>query len=70
VLTCRDSGGVAELVRDGENGFVTEPTSEALAVAMRAVMDDRNLTIRLGEAGAADAARMTWPDAVSKLLVT
>jgi glycosyltransferase involved in cell wall biosynthesis len=70
VLTCRDSGGVAELVRDGENGFVTEPTSEALAVAMRAVMDDRNFTIRLGEAGASDAARMTWPDAVSKLLLT
>ncbi len=42
VVTCRDSGGVAELVRDGENGFVTEPTPEALALAMRAVMDDRN----------------------------
>jgi glycosyltransferase involved in cell wall biosynthesis len=70
VLTCRDSGGVAELVRDGENGFVTEPTSEALAVAMRAVMDDRNFTIRLGETGAADVSRMTWPDAVSKLLLT
>ena len=70
VVTCRDSGGVAELVRDGENGFVTEPTSEALAVAMRAVMDDRNVAIRLGETGAADVARMTWPDAVSKLLLT
>ena len=69
VITCRDSGGPAELVRDGVNGFVTDPTPEALARAMRLVMDDRNLAIRLGEAGAADAARMTWPEAVKKLIL-
>ena len=34
VLTCHDSGGPSELVRDGENGFVTAPTPEALATAM------------------------------------
>jgi glycosyltransferase involved in cell wall biosynthesis len=69
VLTCRDSGGPAELVRDGENGFVTEPTPESLARAMRAVMDDRTLAVRLGEVGATDASLMTWPDAVSRLLL-
>jgi len=68
VLTCRDSGGPAELVRDGQNGFVTEPTAESLARQMRAVMSDRSLAIRLGEAGAVDAAKMTWPDAVARLL--
>ena len=69
VVTCRDSGGPAELVRDGENGFVTEPTPEALARALRAVIDDRALAIRFGEAGAADLGRMTWPAAVSQLLL-
>ncbi|HUE88019.1 MAG TPA: glycosyltransferase [Vicinamibacterales bacterium] len=69
VLTCRDSGGPAELVRDGVNGLVTNPTPESLARALRAVTDDRRLAIRMGEAGAAAAARMTWPDAVSKLLI-
>jgi glycosyltransferase involved in cell wall biosynthesis len=68
VITCRDSGGPAELVHDGVNGFVTEPTPEALARAMRSLVDDRHVAIRLGEAGAVDASRMTWPDAVSKLL--
>ena len=38
VITCSDSGGPAELVRDGESGFVTEPTPEALAAAMRALV--------------------------------
>ncbi len=51
VLTCTDSGGPAELVRDGENGYVTAPTPEALALAMRRLMDDRNAAIRMGEAG-------------------
>ncbi len=69
VLTCRDSGGPAELVRDGVNGFVTDPTSESLARALRTVTDDRALAIRMGEAGRADVARMTWPDAVNKLLL-
>jgi glycosyltransferase involved in cell wall biosynthesis len=69
VLTCRDSGGPAELVRDGENGYVTDAAPEAVARAMRAVMTDRSLALRLGEAGAADAAKMTWPDAVQKLLL-
>lgn len=69
VLTVRDSGGPSELVRDGANGYITDPTPEALSVAMRRVMDDRTLAIRLGEAGAADAARMTWPEAVQKLML-
>ena len=69
VLTCHDSGGPAELVRDGVSGFVTDPTPEALAQAMRAVMTDRNVAIRLGEAGAKQAAAMTWDDAVQKLLI-
>jgi glycosyltransferase involved in cell wall biosynthesis len=69
VITCCDSGGPAELVRDGESGFVTDPTPEALARAMRAVMDDRTLAIRLGETGTRDVARLTWPASVEKLLL-
>jgi glycosyltransferase involved in cell wall biosynthesis len=68
VITCRDSGGPAELVRDGESGFVTDPTPEAIAVAMRALIDDRNLAARMGEAGARVANAMTWSAAVLQLL--
>ena len=68
VITCSDSGGPAELVRNGENGFVTAPTPEALALAMRALIDDRNLAARLGEGGARLAKAMTWSAAVHELL--
>ena len=68
VITCRDSGGPSELVRDGESGFVTAPTPEAMAYAMRALMDDRNLAARQGEAGARVANAMTWSGAITELL--
>src|SRR6185312_8001146 len=40
VITCRDSGGPAELVVDGVNGVIGEPTPQGLASALRRVMDD------------------------------
>lgn len=68
VITCTDSGGPSELVRDGETGFVTDPTPEGLAEAMRKLTDDRTLAQRMGEAGHAVAAQMTWPKAIEQLL--
>ena len=68
VITCADSGGPAELVRDGVNGYVTAPTPESLASAMRRVMDDRNLVQGLGEEGHRLASQMTWSKAIQELL--
>jgi glycosyltransferase involved in cell wall biosynthesis len=69
VVTCRDSGGPAELVRDGESGLVCEPTPAALAVALARLMDDRALAERLGKGAAAQVAGMKWPDAVKRLVI-
>lgn len=68
VVTVTDSGGPAELVKDGVSGYVTEPIPEALAVGLRDVMADRTRAIRMGEAGHATAAAMTWASAVEILL--
>ena len=69
VITCHDSGGPAELVHDGENGLVTPPAPEALAHAMRRVIEDRNQAMRMGEDGARKARAMTWPAAIQQLLL-
>ena len=69
VITCHDSGGPAELVRDGETGWVTAPAPEALAHAMRKVMEDRNQAMRMGEEGARHARAMTWSAAIRRLLL-
>jgi len=69
VITCVDSGGPVELVRDGETGLVSDPTPEALAGAMARMMDDAAFAERLGGAAAARAAMLTWPAAVKRLVI-
>ena len=67
VITCRDSGGPAELVEDGLNGFVVEPTASALATAIQRVLEDRPLAERMGGEARRAGARLNWPDVVRAL---
>jgi glycosyltransferase involved in cell wall biosynthesis len=69
VVTCTDSGGPTELVRDGETGLVTDSTPEALAAALGRLSSDRSLAERLGANAAAVSSTMTWSAAVSRLLI-
>jgi glycosyltransferase involved in cell wall biosynthesis len=69
VITCSDSGGPTELVRDNETGIVCEPTPAALAAALARVSEDAALAERLGTAAARQVAAMTWPDAVKRLVI-
>jgi glycosyltransferase involved in cell wall biosynthesis len=68
VITCHDSGGPAEIVADGVSGFVVEPTPQGLAQAFRRVIDDRDLAVRMGKAGAEFTSRLTWPATLARLL--
>jgi glycosyltransferase involved in cell wall biosynthesis len=68
VVTCRDSGGPAEIVDDGATGVVCDPTASAVAVALGRLADDRALAERLGAAALVRAAAFTWSDAVKRLL--
>ena len=69
VVTCRDSGGPAELVEDGRTGVTCEPAPSAVAAALARLSDDRALAEALGAAGQARASTITWRDAVSRLLL-
>jgi glycosyltransferase involved in cell wall biosynthesis len=69
VVTCRDSGGPAELVRDGESGLVCDPTPPSLASALAALAADQGLAERLGAGAAAAAADLTWPKTLARLLL-
>jgi glycosyltransferase involved in cell wall biosynthesis len=67
VVTCRDSGGPAELVEDGVSGFVADPTPHSLAAALRRVMDDGPLAERMGAAAFAAGSKLNWEDTVRQL---
>lgn len=70
VITCADSGGALEFVRDGDTGLVVPPVAEAVADAMAALVGD---PARAGALGAAGRERLramdiTWERAVACLL--
>jgi glycosyltransferase involved in cell wall biosynthesis len=68
VLTAHDSGGPAELVRDGVSGFVTEPTAEAMAARLDLLARDRGQAERMGRSALAASAEHTWARAVEALV--
>ena len=68
VVTCSDSGGPAELVTHDVNGKICAPRPDALALALRALMDDAAAAERMGQAALDTVSQMTWPLAVSRLL--
>jgi glycosyltransferase involved in cell wall biosynthesis len=69
VVTVSDSGGPAELVVDGANGFVTAPDATALGYALAALGADRPLAERLGHHALASARALQWSD-VARALVS
>ncbi|MEW6479078.1 MAG: glycosyltransferase [Pseudomonadota bacterium] len=70
VLTTTDSGGVLELVQDGINGYVTEPSALALAEAMDKLYTDRQTTMKMGENAHArlDELNISWSHVLQRLL--
>jgi glycosyltransferase involved in cell wall biosynthesis len=69
VVTCTDSGGPLDLVRDGVEGFVCAPTPEALATAIGRLAADEALACRMGDAGWLATRSLTWPRVVEQLVM-
>jgi glycosyltransferase involved in cell wall biosynthesis len=70
LITCADSGGPLEFVRDSMTGLVAEPEPEALALGMDQLWTNREQAKSWGEQGRAVYERMgiTWPNVVRRLL--
>jgi glycosyltransferase involved in cell wall biosynthesis len=67
VITANDSGGTLEFVVDGVNGYVCEPTPDALAAALNRLAKDAALAAELGARGHSVAANITWDTVVNRL---
>jgi glycosyltransferase involved in cell wall biosynthesis len=68
-VTCTDSGGPLELVRDGVEGLVTAPTPAGLAAALGRVAANEPLASRMGEAAWTAAGALSWPRVVERLVM-
>ncbi len=54
------SGGVIDLMQDGVNGLLVEPTSEALEIGLREMLSQPAKTKSMGERAAQSIQRHTW----------
>ena len=68
VITCTDSGGPTEFVRDGVNGWTCEPDPVAVAAAITSADADRSRTAQMGDAGYDLARTITWDGVIEKLV--
>jgi glycosyltransferase involved in cell wall biosynthesis len=70
LITTTDSGGLLELVKDGETGLVASPDVPSLAKAFSRVSSDHALAKTLGKAARAlwDAKDITWEATIRRLL--
>ena len=70
VITTTDSGGVLDIVKDGETGLVVAPTPEALGGALAHLSHHSRVASQLGSAGKSllSSMELTWPKTIEKLL--
>lgn len=68
VITTPDSGGVLEFVEHEVTGLITDGTAQGMAEAIDRLADDADLAARLGAAGHARAAALSWQQVVSTLV--
>ena len=70
IVTLQDSGGALEFVRDGKEGFVTEPKARDLARAFDRLFEDRAEAERMGQQSYDRRAELdiSWPHVISRLL--
>ena len=70
VLTTNDSGGLLEIIHDGETGRVVKPEVAAISQALAGFWNDRAKTESMGRAGHTilSAKKLTWADTIKRLL--
>ena len=61
-------GGIPDLIKDGENGFLVEPHSpEELAQKIKELMEDKELRNKFGKAGRELVSRnFEWHDGIKQ----
>lgn len=68
VLSCTDSGGVTELVKEMENGLLVKPECDDIARAIKKLCSDPKLCSQLGQQAYNTVKEITWPALAKELL--
>ncbi len=70
VICCKDSGGILDLVTDGQTGLVVDPDAECLAEALNHMASNPDKTRRMGANARAAIEKISpdWESTVDRLL--
>ena len=68
VVTCNDSGGPTELVKDGENGFVVEPDPMKIAEKISYLIEHTSNAREMGDSAYRHVKDITWENAVKRIV--
>jgi glycosyltransferase involved in cell wall biosynthesis len=70
VITCNDSGGILEIIKNGESGWVTKPTPTSLSQVFDTVTAKPDIAAKLGRANKQnfESLGINWNNIVEKLL--
>lgn len=70
ILTCRDSGGVLEFARHGENGYVVDFDAHQLGEAINKLYRNKGLARDQGLAGYERVKDISWDNVIDELTKT
>ena len=69
VITTDDSGGPAELVKDGYRGYICESVPEKIAEKLDILAEDKNLAEKMGQNAKNFISGITWDKTVERLIL-
>ncbi len=69
VITCSDSGGPLEFIKDGETGFVVNPDPEKIAERIEHLSSEEGLAENLGRRAFEIVKDITWEKVIEKLVI-
>jgi len=70
VITCTDSGGPTELVKNLHNGFVCQPNPKNIASCIEYFAKNKEEARRMGRNAYTTVAAITWNEYIKKILET
>ncbi len=67
IVTCRDSGGVLEFVKEGENGFICDVSAEQLGKRFDELYKNKEMAKEMGNAGFDIVKDICWDNVIDEL---
>ncbi len=68
VITCSDSGGTLQWVKNEKTGFVTEPQAGSIAAVLDLLAENPDVAKELGKAAAKSIKNLNWDSTVETLI--